>query len=72
MKMEEVSKANVERLRIDAVVAKEIREDLRPILEAVCDILNLGRRSGFVVTWNLGPDQFGQHRVLDIAVVKPL
>lgn len=56
----------------DAQIAEEIRSELRPHLELVCDILNRSRRVGMMTSWNLGPNQYGQFAVIEIAIVKPI
>lgn len=60
-------------LRTEAVVAKEIRDALSPLLDQVCGIMSGAKASGLQVAWNIQPDSFGRRfRVVEISIVKPL
>ena len=63
----------IEELRTDAVVAKDLRDELSPLLERVCKIMGRAKAEGYGVSWNIQPDSFGRFfRVTEISVVKPL
>jgi hypothetical protein len=58
--------------RTDAERAKQARDNLRPLLEQVCEMLQEIKKGGIIATFNLSPDQFGNYRVQQIDVTKPL
>ena len=62
---------NVQVLRTDAVIAKEIRDELTPLLERVCSVLNKARACGMNVGLGINPDSFGRFRA-NVDIVKPL
>ena len=65
--------AAVHLLRTDAVVAKEIREEITPLIERLCAIMSKARAEGFEVSWMIQPDSFGRAlRCTEIAVKKQL
>lgn len=67
------SEREVEVLRTDAVVAKELREQLTGPLEEICRILTKARAEGYGAAWNLQVDSFGKNmRVIEIMVQKTL
>jgi hypothetical protein len=66
-----MSDNNVERLRTDAVLAEEIRTDMKEPLAKVCEIMNRARASGLTVNLAIMPDQYGRFRT-DLGIVKPL
>jgi hypothetical protein len=47
----------------DAERAKQIRAELVPALEAVCEIITRARREGINVQFQLGPDGYGQQKI---------
>lgn len=60
-------------LRTDAYVAQELRDELTPLLDRVCEILAKAKASGLQVAFNIQPDSFGRRfRVVEISIVKPL
>lgn len=52
--------------------AEQLRGQLRPLLEQACEIISDARRDGLVVTFNLGPDQYGNQRVSALDILRPL
>ncbi len=60
------------KLRTDAVVAHETREELSVVLREACAIMNRARAAGLTVNFSLPMDQHGRHIVSDISIVKPL
>lgn len=73
MTLEIAADETVTQLRTDAVVAKEVRDALSPLLDQVCEIMSGAKASGLQVAWNIQPDSFGRRfRVVEISIVKPL
>lgn len=56
----------------DADKAADVRAKLRPLLDKVCEIITQARRDNLVVTFNLGPDQYGRQQVGTLDILKPL
>lgn len=52
--------------------AEQLRTQLRPLLDQACDLITQARREGLVITFNLGPDQYGIQRVAALDILKPL
>lgn len=64
---------SVHELRTDAVIAKELRDQLSPLLDQMCSIMSNAKADGYGVSWTIQQDSFGRNfRVTEIAVVKPL
>lgn len=63
---------NVERLKTDSSVAQDLRQDILPLLNGVCAVMDRARAQGLKVGFNVSQDNFGRHRVTDIEIVKPL
>lgn len=60
-------------LRTDALVAKEIRDELSPLMDKVCAIVSKARADGYEITWAIQPDSFGRHlRCTEISIKKQL
>lgn len=58
--------------RNDAERAKAARDELRPLLEVVCEKLTEIEKGGIIATFNISPDQFGNYRVQALDITKPL
>lgn len=56
----------------DAEKAKKYRDEVRPILDQVCALIDTARRDGLEISFGLGPNQFGKQVVQNLGVVKPL
>jgi hypothetical protein len=56
----------------DAERAAELRNELRPHLDTVCEIITKARREGLMVSFNMTADQFGIMRPGNIDVTRPL
>lgn len=66
-------RGNLVTLRTDAVIAQELRDELTPFLERVCEVMAKAKASGMGLSWNIQPDSFGRRfRVVEISIVKPL
>lgn len=52
--------------------AEQLRGQLRPLLEQACDLITGARREGLVITFGLGPDQYGIQRVTSLDILRPL
>lgn len=52
--------------------AEQLRAQLRPLLDQACELITTARREGLVITFNLGPDQYGIQRVAALDILKPL
>lgn len=63
---------NVTEFRTDAQKAASYRVEIAAYLAQVCEVLNRARRDDLVVSFQIGPDQYGQSNVQNIGVVKPL
>ena len=59
-------------LGTDAQKAAAYRIELAAHLALVCNVLNRARKDDLVVSFQIGPDQYGQSSVQNIGVVKPL
>ena len=60
-------------LRTETIIVRELRDELTPLLEEVCEIMSKARSAGLQVAWNIQPNSFGRKfRVVEISVVKPL
>jgi len=62
----------VEPIRTDAMRAADIRAELSPLFDQVCDVLNRAKRDGLVVNFQMGADAYGRYRLQDLTVVRPL
>ena len=63
----------VTQLRTDAIIAQELRDELGPLLDKVCEVMAKAKASGMQLAWNIQPDSFGRRfRVVEISIVKPL
>lgn len=64
---------NVQPLRTDAVIAKELRDQIGPLLEQICAVISKARADGYEVAWVIQPDSFGRNmRCTEIAIKKQL
>lgn len=67
------SEREIEVLRTDAVIAKEYREQLGPILDQLCAIASKARTEGYEIAWVMQPDSFGRNmRCTEITIKKQL
>ena len=58
--------------RPDADVARELREELRPLLDQVLAVQNKAQRAGLQLGFQIARDNFGRNFVQTIEVIKPL
>ena len=74
MTLAEISDAEtVTQLGTDAVIALEIRDQLSPLLDQVCDVMSKAKADGMMVAWSIQPDSFGRKfRTVEISINKPL
>lgn len=56
----------------DADMASDLRSKLMPILVQASAVVQEGRDKGFIISFNISPDQFGRVRVQTVDIVKPL
>lgn len=58
--------------KTDEDLAREVREELRPLLEDACEVMNRAIAHGLDVTFMVNRDQHGRMRIASITVVRPL
>lgn len=58
--------------RNDVAAAQTVRDELAPLLKAVCDIFDRAKAQGLIVSFNIATDQYGRTKVNDVSVVRPL
>lgn len=63
---------NVTELKTDKQKADDYRAQIIAALGDACEIMNKARADGMVISFNLGPDQYGRTSVQNLGVVKPL
>ncbi len=63
---------NIAEFRTDAEKAAAYRIEVAAHLAVVCEVLNRARKDGLVVSFQIGPDPYGNSSVQSIGVVKPL
>lgn len=69
------SKGNIVSLqpvKLDADVARELREEVMPHLLAACAVVEKAKASGLVLNFAFGPDMFGRMSPQNVVVSKPL
>lgn len=59
-------------VQTDADAAREIRTEMRPLLDKFVEIMNRAKARGFTVNFTIGTDPYGRHVAPDVTVVKPL
>ena len=52
--------------------AEAYREECRPLLEELAQIIQRARADGLIIGFNVAPDQYGRMKVGEISVTKPL
>lgn len=63
---------NVTRMVTDTERAFNLKERVRPHLEAVCSVMDEARAQGLVLNFQIGTNGFTRSMVRDISVIKPL
>lgn len=63
---------NITELRTEKQKADDYRTQIVAALADACEIMNRARADGLVISFNLGPDQYGRTSVQNLGVVKPL
>lgn len=58
--------------KTDKERADDYRARLTPLLEQAAAIVGEARQAGFIIGFNISPDQFGRVKVQTIDVTKPL
>lgn len=71
MNVEHIS-AELSRVRTDADLARELREEVMPHLLAACAVVEKAKTSGLVLNFAFGPDMFGRLSPQNVVVSKPL
>lgn len=62
--------SNVEPLRTEAMIAADLKEEIRLALMTVQALMDKAKQSGMQVQFNLGVDAFGRTKVDGLAIVK--
>lgn len=70
--LKSVSSASVHEIKSDAVLAKEFKDSLRPLLEQQSLIMEQAGRLGMQLGWSVSMNQFGKYVVSEITVTKQL
>lgn len=58
--------------KTDAVIAQELRDQLRPLLEQICAKMDRSRAEGMQLGWSITMNGFGKSVISEITVMKLL